>query len=583
METNYSYYNIEIKNAPFLTPNNIQTPKTAIIFFCNDRGEIINFREYGYYETKDIYDKIENNKEINLDNCYVKNFSLKAYRLYTLQDPKTMIELKNFSAKNAFFDSKYSIDFSFCIFKNDNVVSFENTHFASGKVIFASSIFNSKGVFFSYAFFRDGNADFSKVHFNEGETQFKNAIFNKGEKDFQYTIFGKGTVSFINTQFGDGDTLFINTIFEGGDISFKVANFGDGKKDFRYAKFGKGELSFDRTQFGNGLIDFRTVEIETEKVIFSRSIFGKSDVLFEAIEIKNSRVNFKNAEFGEGIVNFNLAECSNTKIFFDRSYFGSGSLTFYNSKFNTLSLKSCHLDYYIDLRMAECQLLDLSDSIIRDIVDIKPFDFNVKINSVNFEGIRLIGRIYIDWNKNRVKELITQQSDASLSSIAEQFRVLKQNFNVTGQYNDEDKAYVEFKRFESKSILKEAVKQKKWNSIWAYPSYWFKWLVFDKMGLYATSPTRVFISVICVWFLFGCLYYFLEISGLGKTFSSVGNPDKISILAQSFYHSAITFFTIGYGDVFPEKLTRLFSAIEGFTGVFMMSYFTVAFVRKILR
>jgi len=233
--------------------------------------------------------------------------------------------------------------------------------------------------------------------------------------------------------------------------------------------------------------------------------------------------------------------------------------------------------------MAECQLLDLSDSIIRDIVDIKPFDFNVKINSVNFEGIRLIGRIYIDWNKNRVKQLITQQSDASLSSIAEQFRVLKQNFNVTGQYNDEDKAYVEFKRFESKSILKEAVKQKKWNSIWAYPSYWFKWLVFDKMGLYATSPTRVFISVICVWFLFGCLYYFLEISGLGKTFSSVGNPDKISILAQSFYHSAITFFTIGYGDVFPEKLTRLFSAIEGFTGVFMMSYFTVAFVRKILR
>jgi hypothetical protein len=54
-------------------------------------------------------------------------------------------------------------------------------------------------------------------------------------------------------------------------------------------------------------------------------------------------------------------------------------------------------------------------------------------------------------------------------------------------------------------------------------------------------------------------------------------------LALSLYHSAVTFFTIGYGDVFPMRLSRVFSAFEGFMGVFMMSYFTVAFVRKILR
>ncbi len=52
---------------------------------------------------------------------------------------------------------------------------------------------------------------------------------------------------------------------------------------------------------------------------------------------------------------------------------------------------------------------------------------------------------------------------------------------------------------------------------------------------------------------------------------------------NSIYYSAITFFTIGYGDYFPYGPLKFVAAIEGFSGVFLMSYFTVAFVRKILR
>jgi hypothetical protein len=49
------------------------------------------------------------------------------------------------------------------------------------------------------------------------------------------------------------------------------------------------------------------------------------------------------------------------------------------------------------------------------------------------------------------------------------------------------------------------------------------------------------------------------------------------------YYSAITFFTIGYGDYFGGGIIKLLAVLEGFSGVFLMSYFTVAFVRKILR
>jgi len=71
--------------------------------------------------------------------------------------------------------------------------------------------------------------------------------------------------------------------------------------------------------------------------------------------------------------------------------------------------------------------------------------------------------------------------------------------------------------------------------------------------------------------------------GIGDLKPGFSPPEQLSELAVSFYHSAITFLTIGYGDYSPWGAVRVISSIEGFVGLFLMSYFTVAFVRKILR
>jgi hypothetical protein len=197
--------------------------------------------------------------------------------------------------------------------------------------------------------------------------------------------------------------------------------------------------------------------------------------------------------------------------------------------------------------------------------------------------MRLLGKLYIDWRLNKCKEIIINQEVTSLRQKAEQFRILKENFSGTGKYEDEDEAYIMFKRYEAKSWLTEQEEKGGITRIVSYVPHGFQWLVFDKIGLYATSPGRVLLSVFIFWITFGILYFLTELSGLGKTVSSVGNPDKLSAFLQSFYHSGITFFTIGYGDVYPMGLSRVISGLEGFMGVFMMSYFTVAFVRKVLR
>jgi len=54
-------------------------------------------------------------------------------------------------------------------------------------------------------------------------------------------------------------------------------------------------------------------------------------------------------------------------------------------------------------------------------------------------------------------------------------------------------------------------------------------------------------------------------------------------LGNCLYFSAVTFATVGYGDLHPVHWARVAGAVEGLLGVFIMAVFTVAFARKIIR
>ncbi len=582
MLTGYSNYHIEIRNVKFIADDGRTCPRTAMVTFHNEAGEEINSELFGAVDINSVYSMIKEGKELNLDDFYVQEFSLSTYRRIQGIEKKELVEIKGFSARNAFFEAKGCTDFTYSLFSAGDV-SFDGSHFAKGKVLFNGSVFGTGNFIISNTLFREGNVEFTGCVFGDGDFMFKNAIIKDGVKDFQDIQFGNGEVSFANTEFNSGELLFINTHFNNGRFNFKVARITGGKVDFHYSVFGDCEIMFERTEFGNSRVDFRTVDFGSGRINFNRSIFGNGEVNFEGASCKVGKIQFKKSEMGFGPKNFSLMEMGDTDVTFERTEFGDGDVSFYGSVFHTLSLKSCHLDHYVDLRLAKAELLDISDTIVRDIIDLEPYDFPVEIKSLDMSGMRLIGKLYIDWKHNKCRESILSQEGTTLRQKAEQFRILKENFSGTGKYEDEDEAYIMFKRFEAKSWLTEQQEKGGIAKIVCHIPNGFQWLVFDKIGLYATSPGRVLLSVVVFWFFFGLLYFFTELSGMGKTVSAVGNPDHLSILLQSFYHSAITFFTIGYGDVYPMGLSRVFSGIEGFMGVFMMSYFTVAFVRKVLR
>lgn len=576
----HSSFKAEIKKLKFETDAGRRFPGTALIHFLVEEREKPLVELMGYLGEKEIYKAIDRGEELNLDNCFIDKFSLRDYRLTRNMDEKEVVVLNGFTARNSLFGGDASLDFSNAVFEGIEF-SLGDAWINRGDVVFEAAHFKTEQVTFHNTRFPEGYFDFKNVIIDVAEVSFKNCRFGNGTKDFQYASFGTGSLSFVNTEFLEGNVNFINTDFGSNDASFKVARFGTGKVDFHFASFKDGNVSFERTEFGQGRVDFRTVEFGTGRINFNRSLFGEGEVVFDECEMDSGKFSFKRAVLGSGTFSFEEVMIENVDVSFERTSFGPEKVSFYKSWFHTLSLNFCHLDGFVDLRVQQSETIDLSNTIVRDIIDLNPHEFSAEVQTLYMAGMRLIGRLYIDWSRNKVKRLISSQLQSSYRIRAEQFRILKENFKNLGLYNSEDYAYVEFKRCESKANLTESVKQKRVNGLYQYPLYWFKLGLFDKAGLYATSPVRVLITMLTCFIIFSLIYLLLLWQTSADIVASV--DDHLSMVARSFYHSAITFLTIGYGDHYPFGAVRWVSAIEGFFGLFLMSYFTVAFVRKVLR
>ena len=153
------------------------------------------------------------------------------------------------------------------------------------------------------------------------------------------------------------------------------------------------------------------------------------------------------------------------------------------------------------MRIDDCYTIDISQSIVHNIIDLNPGLTKMNIHELNLSGVRNMGDIFIAWDDNHVLDLISNQAKTSLHEKAEQFRLLKEEFRDTGRYLDEDIAYVYFKRYELMSEY-ELAKEKGLLSLLLFmPNFIFQRLVFDKVGLYATNPFRVLFSIVIVNFI----------------------------------------------------------------------------------
>ncbi|MGZ5197678.1 MAG: hypothetical protein ACXWB7_06985, partial [Kaistella sp.] len=349
-------YEVEITDEPFQSYS-----RTALVSFFDENNKRVSILKYGVLDQKEIYKKIETGENINLSHAYIHNFSLTDYRTIKGLDDHVNITLNNFSAKKSFFDCDITTDFSYAEFLGD-------------KITFESTIFGN------------GNTNFFSANFNHCDVSFKKAKFGSGSTSFKSVKFGDGSVTFNNTNFGTGNLSFVDANFSNGNVDFKNTYFGDGHVDFKFARFANGDISFEKASFGNGKKDFKNVEFGGGKIDFRRVIFNDGDVSFEGVEFGNGKVSFRSSVFGHGHKSFHLSDFANGEAQFDYVDFGSGEISFNRARVADISFTGCHLNCYTDFRFGECHLIDLSNTIVRDILDVKPEEEKVIIKEMNLSG-----------------------------------------------------------------------------------------------------------------------------------------------------------------------------------------------------
>jgi len=547
------FYEIEVLDNPIEINGVTHSKSVKIVEFSNHKK--IRERYLGWVDRNDLYNSISKEEKLELNDCYVKDFSITEYKKNRGLEDKSKVEIKGLSATNSFFDCNDMVDFSHASFTED--VDFNHTVFSQGTLNFMHATFETDLI------------DFSSCSFHSHKTVFQYCHFTGELLNFEHARFDGEIVSFINSS------------LKSETVNFKRVNFNESKVKFHFAEFGDGLKTFEKMKFNGPVLDFRRVIFGSGKVDFRRSLFGSGHITFEESEITSGKMTFRLSKFDGGNLSFRRMDFGEDEVNFDHIDFGNRTISFEYATASTISISNSNIHANLDLRIKRVDTIDLSESYLHSITDLNFLKIDA-LRTLNIVGVRNLGKIIIDWSKNNVKNLILNQ-DHSNELLAEQFNIIKDNFTKNGQYSDEDWAYVYFKRYEMNSDKEKALKKSKAGGFGVRFYYAFKSLLFDKMGLFATSPSRVFLSMFVTILGFGMVYVGIHYLGNGEIVNSVGAADNLNIVDKSLYHSAITFFTIGYGDYYPTNWSRLVSAFEGWIGVFLMSYFTVAFVRKILR
>lgn len=451
-------------------------------------------------------------------------------------------------------------DDKYCIFHSEKVVKKENefikkfkSEFPDGfiqkteniavKPLFLeeeiNNVLNLEGFVFPKSNFLKYFFQDKQINYN---IDFSSTIF-LGQVYFSETIFSK-KVSFSGAKFSK-EVLFSSAKFE-DEAVFSSTKF-ERHCFLRSTKF-LSNVSFYRSEFIEE-VDLTGAEFSL-KAAFVKAKFN-SDISLEESSFLNG-VDFKKAKF--------LGKVSLNNIYIS----------------GILSLKECKFEGYVDLRMKKCDYINLEESINEGIIDFKPQNNEeVNIKYLSFFNMKNLGHIYIDWYENDIEIAIENQSN-DYEYKANQYRILKENYHKLGEYDQEDRAYVKFKK------NKLQAQKNNYNKL----IYNFKLLLEEKIGLYGTSPGRVALSMSGFVGFFSLVYYLFSVFGYkligGKNLGS--SFIYSNEIIKSIYHSIVTFLTIGYGDIHPlNPVGMIISGFEGFIGLFLMSYFTVAFVRKVLR
>lgn len=370
----------------------------------------------------------------------------------------------------------------------------------------------------------------------------------------------------IFNNLGGEDYLHIMQMqIKSGDVDFSYAGFYNIKLNICDLTIEKGNLEFNSARFYKADIVFGSIacggtQFFTPEISFR---YIKADVLHVETMLMSQKLS----------IDFLCANTRNATIVLDPLPVTFNEINFVKAKISKITIRNAEIDS-LDIREAKikelefcrckfyglCELEgDIKDVRINNCLNSAVFKLLLpKTEKLTFFGTVNNGRFCFADFKSSVKA-IQKYIDHS-SCDYEQWLMLKENFRQSGEYENEDICHLRFQR-------KRTKKEK--NIIKKIGKYFL-----DGISGYGTKPLRMLVVIFATIVLFGTLYYFVPI------FDYHG----VTSWLEHIYASGITFFAVGYGDLFPlNVITKMVSLIEAFIGVSATSYFLVLLSRKVIR
>ena len=337
----------------------------------------------GINNLKKHIEDINCQNELSFSRCYIKDTMLSG------------CDILSITAKKAFIDNAYFKNVTF----NDKVDFWESTF--SAHVSFENCVFKGPANFAGVVF--SGNINFRKTTFNDTVT-YNNAIFN-GEVYFEDTVFN------ANVDF-DGVAFKYNASFRHfrtyGYSKFRKVNFY-GKADFLGAMF-NSEVNFMNTEFISNAC-FRGADFignaSFQNTIFFESAYFRGAIFESEVGFQNTTVKkeilLNQVKFAS-LSNLDFLHCE--KILLDYSVIDKSCSLSSQIGFSNISLYRCMNFGFFTI----------------------PFSDNIKSAIYNYRDLQFAPR------------------GLKAEEVAQEFNFLKVNYNQNGEYDYEDKAYVEYRR-----------------------------------------------------------------------------------------------------------------------------------------
>ena len=97
MYRNFHHFTTKTLDKKYVSAKGSVYKKTVVVSFYDTENHLITTEDYGEADLESVYAEIGKDKQITLDEAYIKNFSITAWRRLNIIDKKDIVDLNLFS------------------------------------------------------------------------------------------------------------------------------------------------------------------------------------------------------------------------------------------------------------------------------------------------------------------------------------------------------------------------------------------------------------------------------------------------------------------------------------------------------